>query len=132
MEYRWSPESKFARAALADTYFPDFEGIDGEALSTEGDTDHWETRAILSKPGSIPAILDLLGKKIVADTPRRQGPVTLVSSDSTRSNNKSEMTWKFTDEQGHNWSGQGIVEKADGQPGKFLVTLKLIREKKST
>jgi putative intracellular protease/amidase len=131
MEYRWSPDSKFARAALADTYFPDFEGIDGEALSTEGDADHWETRALLSKPGSIQAILDLLGKKIVADTPRRQGPVTLVSSNSNQNNKKSEMTWKFTDEQGHNWSGQGTVETADGQPGKFLVTLRLAREKKS-
>jgi hypothetical protein len=132
MEYRWSPDSKFARAALADTYFPDFEGIDGEFLSTEGDTDHWEARALLSKPGSIPAILDLLGKKIVADTPRRQGPVTLVSSNPSQDNKKSEMTWKFTDEQGQNWSGQGIVETADGHPGKFRVTLKLAREKKST
>jgi len=131
MEYRWSPDSKFARAALADTYFPDFDGVEGEALSTEGDVDHWETRALFSKPESVPAILDLLGKRIVAGTPRTRGPVTLVSSNSSQNNNKSEMTWKFTDEQGYNWNGLAIVETADSQPGKFLVTLKLSREKKS-
>jgi putative intracellular protease/amidase len=132
MEYRWSPDSKFARAALADTYFPDLDDVDGEILSTEGDVDHWQTKALVSKPDSVVAILDLLSKKLVTSTPRTRGPVTLVSSNSSQDNRKSEMTWKFTDEQGHNWSGQGIVEAADGHPGKFLVTLKLAREKKST
>src|SRR5207248_621771 len=40
MEYQWDPDSKFARAALADKYFPDVHGLDAKVLSTEGDADH--------------------------------------------------------------------------------------------
>ena len=126
MEYRWDPDSKFARAALADTYFPHFDGIDAQALSTQGDTEHWEAKVLLSQPASASAILELLGQKIVAGTPRTRGPVILTPASS------SEIEWKFTDEQGSNWNGQGTVEPAKGQTGKFVVTLKLTREPRST
>ena len=132
MEYRWNPDSKFARAALADNYLPDFGDVKGELVSTEGEMDHWETKALVSEPNSIPAILDLLSKKVVSSTPRTRGPVTIVPPSPSQNSPKSEMTWKFTDELGQNWNGEGKVEAADGQPGKFLVTLKLVREKKST
>jgi putative intracellular protease/amidase/predicted RNA-binding Zn-ribbon protein involved in translation (DUF1610 family) len=126
MEYRWDPDSKFARAALADTYFPRFDGIDAQALSTQGDTEHWEAKVLFSQPASASAILELLGKKIVAGTPRTRGPVILTPASS------SEIEWKFTDEQGSNWNGHGMVEPAEGQAGKFVVTLKLAREPSST
>ena len=119
MEYRWDPDSKFARAALADTHFPHFRGVDAQALSTQGDTEHWEAKVLFSKPASASAILELLGKKIVAETPRTRGPVILTPTSS------SEIEWKFTDEQGSSWSGQGTVEPAEGQTGKFVVTLRL-------
>src|SRR5947209_835138 len=34
MEYRWDPDSKYARAALADRYFPAIDDVDAEILST--------------------------------------------------------------------------------------------------
>jgi putative intracellular protease/amidase len=126
MEYRWDPDSKFARAALADTYFPHFDRIDAQALSTQGDTEHWEAKVLFSEPASASAILELLGKKIVAGTPRTRGPVILTPAGS------SEIEWKFTDEQGSNWNGHGTVEPAEGQTGKFVVTLRLSREPRST
>ena len=126
MEYRWDPDSKFARAALADTYFPEFDGVDARALSTQGDSEHWEAKILLSQATSASAILEVLGKKIVAETPRTRGPVIL------RPASSSEIEWKFTDEQGSNWNGQGTVEPAKGQTGKFVVTLKLTREPRST
>jgi len=126
MEYRWDPDSKFARAALADTYFPEFDGVDAKALSTQGDTEHWEAKVLFSQPASVSAILELVGKKIVGGTPRTRGPVTLTPS------GPSEIEWKFTDEQGSNWNGQGTVEPAEGQTGKFVVTLRLAREPRST
>jgi len=112
MEYRWDPDSKFARAALANTHFPHFHGVDAQALSTQGDTEHWEAKVLFCKPASASAILELLGKKIVAETPRTRGPVILTPTSS------SEIEWKFTDEQGSSWSGQGTVEPAEGQTGK--------------
>jgi hypothetical protein len=126
MEYRWEPDSKFARAALADTYFPEFDGVDAQALSTQGDTEHWETKVLFSQSASASAILELIGKKIVAGTPRTRGPVTLMPSSS------NEIEWTFTDEQGSNWKGHGTVQPADGQTSKFVVTLRLARKPRST
>src|SRR5205085_11991767 len=69
MEYHWDPDSRFARAALADTYLPHFHGVEAQALSTQGDTEHWEAKVLFCKPASASAILELLGKTIVAETP---------------------------------------------------------------
>src|SRR5207248_3441747 len=63
MEYRWDPHSKYARAALADRYLPDFsdlKDVKGKVLSTDGDLDHWEFKALVPEPNSIEAIADLL------------------------------------------------------------------------
>jgi hypothetical protein len=128
MEYRWDPDSKFARAALADRYFPEVHGIDAEVLSTQGDVDHWEFKALFSKPDSASAILDLLNKKVITAMQHTRGPVSLVSSDATGDAGKSAIDWKFADEQGRNWTGSATVEPASTQPGKFVVTLKLARE----
>ena len=128
MEYRWDPDSKFARAALADRYFPQVHGIEAEVLSTEGDVDHWEFKAVFSKPDSASAILDLLNKKVITAMQHTRGPVSLVSSKTTGDAGKSQIEWKFTDEQGSNWAGSGVVEPAGAQAGKFVVTLKLARE----
>ena len=123
MEYNWDPDSKFARAALADRYFPDVNVAEGEVVSTVGDTNHWEFRVLLSKPASAGEIIDLIGKSVTTATPHVRGAVTLLPS----TNNKSEIGWKFTDDQGRDWEGSGMVEPASGQPGKFMVTLKLRR-----
>ena len=39
----------------------------------------------------------------------------------------NQVGWKFTDEQGHDWSGDATVESSD-QRGKFLLTVKLARQ----
>jgi len=134
MEYRWDPNSKFARAALADRFFPVINGIQAKVLSTEGDADHWEFKAVWSKPDSANAILDLLNKKVLPGFRHTGGPVTVLPSNANAANGKSEIEWKFVDEQGGNWTGNGVVEPAHDQTaGKFVVTLKLTRERsKST
>jgi putative intracellular protease/amidase/DNA-directed RNA polymerase subunit RPC12/RpoP len=55
MEYRWSPDSNFARAALADRYLPDglqfgkanLKGAQATMVLTEGDTNRWEMRLLV-------------------------------------------------------------------------------------
>ncbi|HLJ92876.1 MAG TPA: DJ-1/PfpI family protein, partial [Gemmataceae bacterium] len=37
LEYRWQPDSPFARAALADRYLPRFHDFEGTLLATDGD-----------------------------------------------------------------------------------------------
>jgi hypothetical protein len=72
--------------------------------------------------------LDLLDKKVVAAMQHTRGPVTLVSRTANGDGGKSQIAWKFTDDEGTNWTGDALVEPANTQAGKFVVTLKLARE----
>ena len=126
MEYRWDPHSKYARAALADRYLPDFsdlKDVKGKILSTDGDLDHWEFKALVSEPNSIEAIADLLNHQITSNTPYAKGAVTV----SLAGANNSAINWKFTDEEGRGWNGEGRIDSAPDHPGQFVVTLKLTR-----
>lgn len=125
MEYRWDPHSKYARAALADRYLPDFsevKGVKAKLVSTKGDVDHWEIKALFSEPNSIEAI-HLLNKRIASITPHTMGAVTLSPSGT----NKSAINWKFTDDAGGAWNGEERIDPAPDHQGQFVVTLKLVR-----
>ena len=99
MEYRWDPHSTYARAALADRYFPDWSDmkeLKGKVISTQGDVDNWEMKARVSQPSSIDGIANLLSNSIESGTPHAKGPVTLTMTNT----DKSALNWKFTDEDG--------------------------------
>ena len=68
LEYKWDPEGKFARAAYADRYLPNFQGLDGKIISVEGDTDSWQVKALITKPASIVEIVASTKQQIVAKT----------------------------------------------------------------
>ena len=129
MEYRWEPESKYARAAFADRYLPDFDGLQGDVLSAVGDVDHWEIRALVWQPASAAEILETAGKEVVNNTRHTRGAVTLLPRDASASS-KQEVRWKFTDEQGRGWNGAVVAEPSPEEKGKFFVTLKLDRDTK--
>jgi len=120
LEYQWDPDGKFARAALADRYFK-IDNLDGEVLSTDGDTSRWQFQALVSKPDSSAAILDIVRKQVINGTPHARS-VTMVSTDG----NANQIGWKFVDEQGHDWNGSASVEQSN-ERGKFVVTVRLAR-----
>lgn len=122
LEYRWEPDSKFARAALADRYFPKLDNLDGELISTDGDTNRWQFQVLASKPNSAAAIVELISKQVASASPHTRSVMMSPSAE-----NKNEIGWKFVDEQGHAWNGSALVEPAD-QQDKFVVTIKLTRE----
>jgi len=127
MEYRWDPHSKYARGALADRYLPDFSDVKGakaKLISTAGDPDHWEIKALFSEPNSIEAIAELLNKRIESNTSHTKGGVTLSAPET----NKSTINWKFTDDEGRAWNGEERIDPAPDQQGQFVVTLKLARQ----
>jgi len=140
LEYQWDPDSKYARGALADRYLPDglafgkagIKGAQTKMLSTQGDTDRWETKILISEPNSSAEIVDLARKRIVTNT-AVGGMSTRIShmrgAPSLSPGNGSEIRWKFTDDQGRAWSGVGVVEPAPDEKGKFVLTLKLARDK---
>ena len=140
MEYNWDPDSKWTRATQADRYLPDglaygkpkLKGAEAQLISTEGNTDHWETKLLVSSPASSAEIVDLLRSRISSNT-ASQGmftPVAHIRSTpilAPKRANESAISWKFTDDQGRNWNGSGSVEAAPDDRGKFIVTLKLVR-----
>ncbi|HEX3557608.1 MAG TPA: DJ-1/PfpI family protein [Pyrinomonadaceae bacterium] len=126
IEYKWEPESKFARAAYADRYLPDFKGFDAVVLSTEGDNERWEVKALVSKPASAAEIAELTRKQLVSDTPHAGSPVT-VTTRASKSNDRSEIGWTFKDDEGRGWRGFGVAEPSPEARGKFLFTVKLAR-----
>src|SRR5262249_49165703 len=64
MEYRWDPDAKWARGALADKYLPmKLKGADAKIISTEGDADRWETRFLVSQPKTSVDIVALLRER---------------------------------------------------------------------
>jgi putative intracellular protease/amidase len=130
MEYRWDPESKFARAALADRYLPDFPELrDATLLSYEGDADHWQVEALVSKPASPSALIELIGKKM-SNPPHAQGSVK-IDSQPTAGSGRAAIGWKFRSDDGGVWTGSADAQPSDEQPGKVKVTVKLVRKNAS-
>jgi putative intracellular protease/amidase len=130
MEYRWDPDSKFARAALADRYLPDIpdiKGIKATMLSTQGGVDNWESRTLVAEPSSAIEILKLLNSRISANTTHIQGPVVFSQGSVRRPDGKAEIRWRFSDDKGGSWRGNCVVEPSLDEKDKFVVTLKLAR-----
>ena len=126
IEYNWDPDAKFARAAYADRYLPNFQGLDGKIISTGGDTERWEVKALITKPASLGAIMEKIEKQIVSDTPHKSSAVT-VTPGGVKNADRSEIEWRFTDDQGRAWLGSSVGETSTEEKGKFNLTLRLTR-----
>jgi putative intracellular protease/amidase len=141
MEYHWDADSVWARGAMADRYLPDglaggrarIKGAEAKMISTAGDADRWEAKILVSDPNSKAKIVDVLRERIAASTAERgmSNRVSHMRGKPTLSPaaNDSEIRWKFTDDQGRGWSGLGLVEPAPDASDKFIVTLKLARDR---
>lgn len=129
IEYKWEPNSKFARAAYADRYLPNFQGFDGEIISTEGDTEHWEIRAVVTSPASPAEIIELARKQVASGTPHAGSAVTFVPR-AGRGNNRAEIEWNFKDDEGRGWRGVAVAEPSPSEKDKFVLTLRLARERR--
>jgi putative intracellular protease/amidase len=125
LEYRWEPDSNYARAAFADRYLPRFQGLERTILAMTGDRGHWETKLLVSSPDSAAKIIELIGKQVVSGTAHTGSAVTLVSPKTT--GEKSEIEWTFTDDEGRKWRGTAIAEPSSTEKGQYIVTLKLGR-----
>ena len=141
VEYRWDSESSWARGAMADRYLPDglayakprVKGMQARMISTEGDSEHWETRLLVSEPNSRAGIISLLRERIPASgvggmakrISHLRGAPTL-----SPQTNDSQVKWRFIDNEGNGWRGVGLVEPSVDQKEKLVVTLKLTRDSK--
>jgi putative intracellular protease/amidase len=132
MEYDWNPDSKFARAALADQYLRNglgvaqgrVKGVTGKLLSTKGDTTQWETKFLVAAPDSSAAILDAIRSTLSSDIHYLRGnAVKLIPSNGK----EAGVRWTFVDGEKHLWKGLASADAAGNQNGKFILTLKIWR-----
>lgn len=128
LEYKWDPDARFARAAYADRYLPNFQGLDGTIISVDGDTESWKVKALISKPASLAEIVDLTKQQILSKTTHVSSKV-MVESHDLRNPDRSEIAWKFNDDLGRPWTGLTVVEPSAEEKGKFMLTLRLARAK---
>ena len=126
LEYNWDPQSRFARAACADRYLPQFSGFEGETLSVVGDTERWNLKVLISKPASVAEIVELARKQLTSNTPHA-GSAVEVTTRHDRSGQGSQIAWNFKDDENRRWNGEAAVHPAD-ESGKFIITLSLTRE----
>jgi len=124
IEYNWDPESKFVRAALADSYLPDFQGYDWKIISVGGTAESWELKTLVSKPQSLLEVAEQTKKQIVSKTPHTTSPVVLKPLKTA-----NDFQWQFTDDQGRKWLGSGNVEPSTDEKEKFVLTLQLARRR---
>jgi len=136
MEYSWEPEGGWARAALADRFLPDgmaygkakVKGLDAKLISTQGDTEKWEFKMLVSAPNSPEAVVDVLRDRIRSST-GAHGMFKPIShfkgSPKLSAKNGTKLKWSFTDDENRKWIGTGSV--APTQEEKSVVTLRLGR-----
>ncbi|PWT89263.1 MAG: hypothetical protein C5B54_09245 [Acidobacteria bacterium] len=117
LEYNWDPESKYARAALADRYLepinfnpPDDSGW--KTLTNYGDLNHWEYRASTKKPS--PAEL----MKTVSDQVESL-------KWKKKSQAENEESWSFQGDDGQPWNAAVRIEKGSDQT--YTVTFQVNR-----
>jgi putative intracellular protease/amidase len=121
LEYNWDPESKYARAALADRYLPALDlGADAkfERLTSTGGLDEWRMTGRVSSASSSGAFLDQVSKQLVEKTAWKTDP---------GKDESARRGWTFADEQGRAWRAiLAVTPEAEART--FLVDLKLERQ----
>ena len=128
MEYNWDPESKYARAALADKYLRFvYDEIEAESLSREGGTDHWENKWLVKTESSAAALLELINKTLAANKTYVPSTIKWVRQDSGKAAAATRSLWKFTDEGGKSWLGMASVQPVAGDKNKYTMSVKIAR-----
>lgn len=129
MEYNWDPDSKYARASLADRHIRRVFGrglrLDSpavsrhEVLSTKGGTERWEVTWEIESASSAPELLKLLGGKLVGDA-------RWTARDAGKAATPNAGAWQFADEAGAPWHASADIRPA-GAANKFTLSLRVER-----
>jgi hypothetical protein len=122
IEYDWQPESKYARAALADMKLPEsiWNAFDSnvELLDFKGGKDNWEEKWLVktSSTSTVAELLENINK--------------LWASEANWTKTKaggSETAWKLTEKDGKLWKAQANLEPS-AEASKLVLTLKIARD----
>jgi putative intracellular protease/amidase len=138
MEYNWDPESKYARAALADKYLPNQYDIESVTKSwvpvdRSGGVDRWESKWSITSEASPTNILEHVEPSFSNNNyfPRARN-IKWVKQSEEKSTERAKSLWKLTDEQGNLWNGVISIEPVTGGKNKFVVSVKIDRINKQS
>jgi putative intracellular protease/amidase len=138
MEYNWDPDSKFARAALADKHMQfnyDVKVQDGgwKPLSRAGSRDEWENKWAVATDSSVAEILASVNATIATDKTYGGQPSRAKWTRTDTDSNKSatQSAWRFTDEKGAVWNGFVLVEPMAGERNRYTLSVKVARNNAS-
>jgi putative intracellular protease/amidase len=127
IEYNWDPDSKYARAALADRHMRFVYDVkDATSLSREGSTDRWENKWLVVG-ASASEVLGIVNDSLANG--KTYGPPMKVkwTKQDTAEKDATKSLWKFTDENGKTWTGVASVQAAQGDKNKFLLSVRIAR-----
>ncbi len=132
MEYNWDPESKYARAALADKYMQfnyEVKVSPGgwRPLSREGGRDEWENKWSVTSEVSAAEILESVNSAIAGNKIYGKSGVKWTRVDAGASKNALQSLWRFTDEKGAAWNGSARIEPVTGERNRYLLSVRITR-----
>jgi putative intracellular protease/amidase len=117
IEYRWEPESKWARGMLADVMLPDVrlpDGVSWQKLTSRGDTTRWELQGRLKAQMTAEEFLDLSARQIVT------------KGWALRAVGKGKRVFVKKDRDGRSWRTT-LTSAASRDPSTFLETMRIER-----
>ena len=134
MEYNWDPDSKYARAGLADKYLPNQYDIGAVTtswipLSRDGSVDHWESKWTITSTVSPADVLQHMEPSFSNSKyfPRARN-LKWIKQGEQKSNDKARSSWRFTDEQGSPWTGIVSIDPVDGRRDSYVVSVKVSKD----
>lgn len=128
IEYNWQPDSKYARANLADMNLPSsiYESFlsSAEPVTSKGGADSWEEKWVIRAAVSPTEMLKQINKQWAKESKWSRQELTQAS-------NFPVSAWKFTDKKNQSWNATAQVEPT-GVEDKLLLTIKISRTEEKT
>lgn len=125
MEYDWRPDSRYARAALADRLIPDIDldGVgDWSIVSTQGTTERWDIVVRGTSDLGAADLLERVGRAFATE-----GRWTGVARAAAAAATPGRRDWTFSGPDGRPWNGRLSVEAVPGLSGTYTMTLSIAR-----
>jgi putative intracellular protease/amidase len=127
LEYNWQPDNGYARASFADMYLQKVVGREGfkvpegtgwAVLGQRGTRDEWEKNWQVQLAITAPELLKIVDAKLA------EGWTSVSRSNES---DAAKSLWKFTDEDGKQWTATASVEPLKGAANEFHLRIALAR-----
>ena len=122
MEYQWDPDSKYARAALADRHLRRLAhpaGSEWKLLSTEGDVDRWKQTFVVRADDTVEALMESIDNMLAGRTWNK--------TDLKKTKGTIKSFWEFRDDQDDQWKGVASIHHMTSDAKTYLVSLQISR-----